>query len=144
MRVIGIGVACLALFSVAACDDSTTTLPLVTVDGGARDAAPGDAVVSGDATTAVTEIHALDNRFEPVTISVKVGTKVEWKNVGLHDHTVTSGAGSAVADNPGLVFDQTLAPGATFAHTFDTVGTQPYFCRFHEALGMKGSVVVTP
>jgi plastocyanin len=84
--------------------------------------------------------HAL--AFTPAHLTVAVGTTVRWVNAGPFDHTVTSGASSNPADLPGADFDAELPPGGTFEVTFDTVGNHPFFCRFHESMGMKGIVTV--
>ena len=99
-------------------------------------------------STAVTnntsEIDASDAlSFSPSHLSVVVGTTVHWRNTGTVPHTVTSGASSKTADSPGAVFDSQLPAGGTFDFTFTTVGDQPYFCRFHESMGMSGVVTVT-
>lgn len=81
--------------------------------------------------------------FTPAHLTVTAGTTVRWVNVGPYDHTVTSGASSNPADVPGADLDAQLRPGGTFEITFDVVGSHPFFCRTHEAMGMKGLVTVT-
>ena len=80
--------------------------------------------------------------FPPVTVAR--GTTVRWVNASRAPHTVTSGASSDPADHPGASFDKVLPKGQTFEHTFANAGQQPYFCRFHEAAGMTGTVTVLP
>ena len=90
------------------------------------------------------EIEASDAlMFSPAKLTVVVGTTVHWRNTGTVPHTVTSGASSKAADSPGVLFDSQLPGGGTFDFTFTTVGDQPYFCRYHEAMGMTGIVTVT-
>ena len=101
---------------------------------------------SGATTTASSpiEIEASDAlMFSPAKLTVIVGTTVHWRNTGAVAHTVTSGASSQAADSPGALFDSQLPGGGTFDFTFTTVGDQPYFCRFHEAMGMTGVVSVS-
>jgi plastocyanin len=70
-----------------------------------------------------------------------------WTNQDTLFHTVTSGVG--ISDgNKGRDFDSGLsgpnaltAQGATFKHTFDSVGQFPYFCQLHPA--MIGNVIVS-
>ena len=88
-------------------------------------------------------IQVLDNRFDPPSVTIAVGTTVEWMNAGMVTHTVTSGQGSSSGD-VAKEFDSQLAPGTTFSHTFEVSGQYPYFCRPHESLGMKGSITVNP
>jgi plastocyanin len=94
--------------------------------------------------TSPIEIDASDAlSFSPAHLTVVVGTTVHWRNTGTVPHTVTSGASSQTADSPGTVFDSQLRGGGTFDFTFTKVGDQPYFCRFHESMGMTGVVTVT-
>jgi plastocyanin len=106
-------------------------------------AAAGD---MANATPTVVEVQTTDGlMFSPSSVTIPVGGTVRWRNSGSVTHTVTSGTSSMASANPGALFDHNpLAPGGTFEFTFTTAGTQPYFCRFHEAMGMKGTVVVTP
>ena len=93
------------------------------------------------------EIVATDGlSFSPATLTVPVGTTVHWRNSGGTPHTVTSGASSSPSDSPGVLFDHQLFGGEVFDFTPTTVGELPYFCRFHEAMGMKGmlNVVAVP
>ena len=76
--------------------------------------------------------------FDPDTISAKAGTTVVWTNTDSVAHTVTSGDPNA---GPSGTFDSNLIkPGKTFQHTFDSVGTTPYFCTVHP--WMTGKVTV--
>ena len=95
-----------------------------------------------DVVIAMT-IQAMDNRFDPATLSIRLGTTVRWINVGVNRHTVTSGQGSS-SPGVGSGFDTQLGPGEAFSHTFSMAGDHPYFCRLHEATGMKGTITVMP
>ena len=113
---------------------------LTSCDGGGYSAFPPPPPLPSN----VVEIDADDGlTFAPARVTVTVGMTVRWVNKGGTPHTVTSGASSKPADSPGLVFDSGLAPGATFEHTFNTAGEQPYFCRYHEAMGMVGNITVS-
>jgi len=81
--------------------------------------------------------------FTPKNLVVKKGTTVTFTNTSAIPHTVTSGATSRATDGPGALFDSVVAPRASFKVTFNTVGVQPYFCRPHEQMGMKGTITVT-
>jgi plastocyanin len=99
---------------------------------------------TGTPTNAPIEVDASDAlMFAPAHLTVVAGTTVHWRNSGSFPHTVTSGASSKAADSPGTLFDSQLPAGATFDFTFTKVGDQPYFCRFHESMGMTGVVTVT-
>jgi plastocyanin len=110
--------------------------------------AAGGAAPVGDAGTPlenVVEIAASDGfTFAPAHLTVPAGTTVRWTNRGAIPHTVTSGASSRAADNPGALLDRRLPSGATVEFTFSSAGDWPYFCRFHEGMGMVGLVTVTP
>lgn len=101
---------------------------------------------SAPLTPGAVEIQAGDGlSFNSPHITVAAGTTVRWRNVGQeHGHTVTSGTSSKAADRPGAEFDAELPQGGTFEFVFDEVGDHPYFCRPHEAMGMKGVVTVIP
>ncbi len=72
--------------------------------------------------------------FSPTTLTVSVGTTVTWKNTDGIAHTSTSSTG---------VWDTGNIPaGNSKTTTFNTAGTYPYVCTYHEAMGMKGTVIV--
>jgi plastocyanin len=72
--------------------------------------------------------------FSPKKVTVKVGTKVTWKNTSDAPHTVTS-------TTHGWSFDQNLDVGRTTSFTFKKAGTYKYYCKIHPF--MKGAIVVT-
>lgn len=89
-------------------------------------------------------------QFVPATINVSVGDTVKWTNPGVITHTVTFDPAQATNAS-----DIVLPPGvkpfgsddmeedATYSHTFTTKGTYKYVCKYHEAMGMVGTVVVS-
>jgi plastocyanin len=84
------------------------------------------------ASASGTEVAIQGFAFLPASIEVATGTTVTWTNGDAVGHTATAGDGS---------FDSgTLSPGATFAHTFDAVGTFTYGCAIHP--NMTGTIVV--
>jgi len=77
--------------------------------------------------------------FIPYEVTVDVGGEVTWSNPDVAAHTVTSGV--ITDDTKGTIFDSGLvAPGSTFSHEFEEVGTYPYFCFVHP--WMEGVVIV--
>ena len=77
--------------------------------------------------------------FDPTAVKVASGTTVtfEWAsdthNVVVEDQPSGAGwEGHETIENNGFSFE----------HTFETAGTYTYFCEPHEAMGMKGAVVV--
>lgn len=68
--------------------------------------------------------------FVPTSMTVKKGTTVTWTNRDSTDHTVTgSGWDSGF-----------IAPGESYSHRFDTVGSFDYSCTIHPT--MQGTVNV--
>ena len=78
-------------------------------------------------------MHEVD--FSPMSLTVKAGTTVTWKNLDGEPHTVTS------AD--GLFRSGALDQNDTFKFTFAKPGTYKYVCKYHEAMGMVGTVIVS-
>jgi plastocyanin len=78
--------------------------------------------------------------FSPSTVVVAPGEKVTWVwQSGPHSSTSDATSGSEVWDS-GI-----LSAGATFSHTFSTVGDHPYYCLVHSSPGgtmMNGIVRV--
>ncbi len=88
-------------------------------------------------STAAADVAMTINSFAfmPATITVPVGTRVVWTNQQPQaSHTVTS-------DTAGIFDSGTFQTGATFAFTFNQVGTFAYHCNIHP--NMHGTVVVT-
>ncbi|MDB4997342.1 MAG: exported protein of unknown function [Myxococcaceae bacterium] len=111
------------------------------------DTSPAPSTPAVDAGTTPTpaattvQISVTDNSFGPAAMTIAQGTTVRWTNNGVSLHSVTSGTGLNDA-NRAQVFDRDIDPGATFEHTFNDVGTVDYFCKYHVALGMTGSITV--
>jgi plastocyanin len=112
--------------------------------GGGRDDPAGPSIDGGGDEGQVYVVMALEMTFQPANLTIAIGDTVRWEGVAS-SHTVTSGAGSEVADAGELFEEDLLQVGGTFEFTFDDAGTIDYFCRFHEFAGMTGSVnVVVP
>lgn len=74
--------------------------------------------------------------FNPAAVRVSAGTTVVWEWTGQgSNHNVAAEDGSFESE---LVGEE----GHTFTHTFEEAGTTEYACTPHEAMGMKGVVVV--
>ena len=89
------------------------------------------------------------SRFAPEVVNIAVGDTVKWTNSGFVTHTVTfdpsmaATAGNVVLPSGVAPFDSgNIEEDGTFSHTFTTKGTYKYICKFHEAMGMVGTVVV--
>src|SRR5438034_10251571 len=72
--------------------------------------------------------------FTPSSVTIHPGDTVHrtWSSSG---HSTTSG--SSCSPN-GIWNSGILNQGATFDHTFNTVGSFPYYCTPHCDLGMTG------
>jgi len=87
--------------------------------------------------------------YTPDTVRVEVGETVRWENNSAVMHTVTADPEEAFKDESVTLPDGAstfnsgnMDPGQTFEHTFETPGTYRYFCIPHEAVGMRGTVIV--
>jgi plastocyanin len=88
--------------------------------------------------------------FVPDTVTIASGDTVNWTNSGLVTHTVTFDPGQAV-NKEDVALPAGAAPfgsgdmeeDATFSHTFTVKGTYKYVCKYHETMGMVGTVIVS-
>jgi plastocyanin len=74
------------------------------------------------------------DRFQPSTVSVKVGETVTWRNEDGVIHNVTS-------REPGGPRSPTIPYQGTYTFTPQRAGTFPYVCTIHP--GMEGTLTVT-
>src|SRR3972149_3634602 len=77
----------------------------------------GTAAAPNDVVGAIYDFY-----FDPPEVSVVPGTSVIWQNWGEVTHTVSITGQIASGD---------IASGATFSHTFDSLGTFPYQCSLY-------------
>lgn len=94
--------------------------------------------------------NAPTGAFDPVSVSIGVGDTVQWTNPGVITHTVTCDPAQAakaadVAVPAGAApFDSgDMDQDGTFKHTFTVKGTYKYVCKYHEEMGMAGTVIVS-
>ena len=71
---------------------------------------------------------------------IEVGTTIIWTNRDTGFHTVTH-TPTEVGQEVEWVSSGNMAPGSSFRHTFENVGTFRYVCRIH-ASTEKGTVTV--
>jgi len=88
--------------------------------------------------------------FVPATVNIAAGDTVTWTNSGAITHTVTFDSGKAATASDVVLpsgaspFDSgDMEEDATFSHTFTVKGTYKYVCKYHEMMGMVGTVVVS-
>ena len=92
----------------------------------------GNKVPAG--TSPPNTIVMVNISFSPSTMTVKRGTTVIWKNNDSYTHTSTSDTG---VWNTG-----DITPGSSKSVTFNTAGTFPFHCYYHQAMGMTGTITV--
>ncbi len=87
--------------------------------------------------------------FDPESITIDAGDTVSWSNPTFVTHSVTFDPAQAqTASN--VVLPAGVAPfdsgsmeqDQTYTHQFTVKGTYKYVCKFHEAMGMVGTVIV--
>lgn len=75
--------------------------------------------------------------FDPSSVTITVGSTVQWTNGTATAHTITPNNSSQT----GAWADESISgDGATFSHTFDTTGEYDYHCSIHA--GMTGEIIV--
>jgi plastocyanin len=105
---------------------------------------------SAEAQAKTTEISMTDSAFVPSSITIHAGDQVTWKNPALLLHTITFDPAEA-ADKSNIKLPAGVQPfgsadlseDGTFTHLFTEKGTYTYVCKYHESMGMKGTVVVS-
>jgi plastocyanin len=135
--------AAAAALAVAGCGDGDE--PAVTT---AKTAPPSGAKEGAGEGAPVVDMND-QLAFVPRSITVSVGDKVTWRNVGSVAHTVTTDPKKAsdpkIASVPAGVkpWDSGFINGGqSYSYTFRKPGTYRYFCIPHENAGMVGTVVV--
>ena len=95
---------------------------------------------AASATTVTVLVGNGGNNFSPSFVTIHPGDTVQW-TWSASGHSSTSGTPGM----PNGLWDSgILNQGATFSHTFNTVGMFPYFCTPHgQCCGMIGTVNVT-
>ena len=82
-------------------------------------------------------LEAKDNEFVPKEISAKAGDiTIDFKNTGVAPHTFTAADFSV---------DQNVNAGQSTTLTLKGAkpGTYKFVCKYHESLGMTGTITVT-
>ena len=89
-------------------------------------------------------VQALDNTFRVQDITVPVGTKVVWSNVGRNEHDVTPIVVDDATEGAWGVAEAGFHPGDEHAHVFEHPGVYEYVCTIHgvNGKGMVGTVTV--
>ncbi len=100
-------------------------------------------------TQIVTVGAGYGTSFSPMTLAIHVNDTVCWTWAG-GPHSVVSGT-ACTADNTfcsptdtSCATPATSGLGAIYTHKFTSAGTFPYYCSVHCAMGMIGTITVTP
>lgn len=115
---------------------SPTTGPTGSSGGSGYTGGGGYGGGGGGGMTATTVMEGPGNSFtfSPSTLTVKQGDTITLDNVSDTPHTFTV---------TGQSIDVETQPGKTAQVTIDLPpGTYPFVCRFHESMGMTGTLVV--
>ncbi len=91
------------------------------------------AELSQSAKSSVKTVLISHFKYQPDTLTVKVGDTVEWKNTDIVPHTVT-------AANRKLFDSGRIVKGASWRFTVTSKGTYDYLCTLHP--NMKGKLIV--
>ena len=101
-------------------------------------------------TVEVTMKQAPKSRFLPEVVNISLGDTVKWTNPAFVTHSVTFDPGMAATAGDVVLpagvtpFDSgNIEEDGSFSHTFTVKGTYKYICKFHEAMGMVGTVIVS-
>lgn len=76
--------------------------------------------------------------FSPKVMTVAAGTTVRWRNTSAIDHTVTARDKSWDSSPACPEVGGCWKPNETFSHTFNSIGTFPYYCKIHGTPGGGG------
>ena len=104
----------------------------VACGGSTKSAAPAGPVV---------DVTALDNSWNPDSVTITPGSTVKWTNKGKLDHNIIPNGG----DTKFGVDTANFGPGKTHEFTFAKAGEYKYYCSLHGTAdaGMVGKIVVT-
>ncbi|MEX1184821.1 MAG: plastocyanin/azurin family copper-binding protein [Gemmatimonadota bacterium] len=88
--------------------------------------------------------------FEPRHVQIRAGQTIRWRNTSNFPHTATGDPALAfnlanvrLPDGAPVWHSGDVAPGSSYARTFDVVGMYTYFCVPHES-SMVGTIEVIP
>ena len=93
------------------------------------------ATLSLPACAETVEVSISDYKYEPATLSIKVGTTVRWVN---NEKRVSH---SILFTGTDGFESERFFPGESWERTFDKAGSYPYSCGPHPE--MKGLIEVT-
>lgn len=94
-------------------------------------------LMAADFTVQITNTGG--TTFQPSSLTINAGDRVNWRNRSSLQHTATSGTGCT---GNGIFDTGFMNPNTTSAFvTFNTPGTYPYICIVHCTV-MTGTIIV--
>ncbi len=140
-RTLAPGAILLASFAAVGCGGSsssgssvaTTSSSAQAPSAGTSHSASGGAAPAPAASGKVVAVSIANYAYKPVSLTVKVGTKLTFSNRDSTAHTATS-------TSPPLD-SGSIAPGASASVTVSKPGTYHYICQFHPF--MHGTIIAT-
>ncbi|TLM97644.1 amidase [bacterium] len=126
-RISALSILLVFALALTACASATPTATATT--------APSGGGTNPTAASAMAAISMKSFAFDPISLTVAVGTTVTWTNNDTIPHNVTADDGSFTSGS--------IAAGDTYAFTFTKAGTYTYKCTIHQP-DMKGTIIVTP
>ena len=122
-RISALSILLVFVLALTACTSATPTT------------APSGGGTNPTTASAMADVSMKSFAFDPITLTVAVGTTVTWTNDDNVAHNVTADDGSFTSGS--------IAAGDTYAFTFTTAGTYTYKCTIHQP-NMVGTIIVTP
>ncbi len=137
-------------------EGSYTVKLVVTAPDGSTASAEKTITVTAPQQSSQGQVHTVKmvttqdgkNFFDPEELTIKVGDTVRWVNEceqgvpcvhSAQAYPDKIPAGTEAFDS-GLLTEQ----GQQYEYTFTVPGEYEYFCMLHEALGMRGKIIVQP
>ena len=99
----------------------------------------GGVTPASAAAPATVEVAVRSMRYDPVALSVRLGTRVRWRNV-----TAPSRAHDVVSSFPGYLKSPLMVTGQSFRFTFSAAGTFTYVCSIHDVMNGRSSALEVP
>ncbi|HEX5451033.1 MAG TPA: plastocyanin/azurin family copper-binding protein [Candidatus Limnocylindrales bacterium] len=127
------------------------SLTLLACSGSSPSPSAGGTSGGGGASPAATIKMTNDLKFDPATVTIKVGQTVRWENAASIQHSTTDDPSKAQKPEDAKLpsgaksWDSGLLdPNGSFDETFTVAGDYTYFCLPHEGAGMIGHITVEP
>jgi plastocyanin len=146
IRITAIACTCAAAVALAACGSSNSTKTSASTTsssssgggyggGYSKSSSTSAKSASSSAASGSSTVTLGDNFFQPKTITGKAGAtvKLTLKNTGAAEHTFT-------IDSQHVNTVLTAGKSATVSVKIPASGSVQFYCQFHKALGMVGTV----